>query len=109
MNCCNHNNHNGHNNNNNNSGGQKHKGHLSHMWMMLLCCGLPIILLAVVSLLGTALPGVRNVLISILPFMCPLMMVAMIPMMLRKGKNNENDRSADHNDNNVAKLPDNRE
>lgn len=90
MNCCNHNN----NNNNRNSNGHGHgvHNHLGHMWMMLLCCGLPVIVLAVISLLGTGFPGVRTALYGILPFLCPVMMIAMLPMMFIRGKNNGRDQ-----------------
>ena len=63
-----------------------HKGHMSHVWMMVLCCGAPIILLVIISLLGASFSGLRGSLLWMLPFICPIMMVFMIPMMFRKGK-----------------------
>jgi len=64
------------------------KGHLHHMWMMVLCCGAPILILGVISLLGTSFSGSRAVLTTALPFICPIMMIAMIAMMFKKDKGN---------------------
>ncbi len=66
----------------------KKKSHLNHIWMMLLCCGAPILVLFVISLLGTSFPGIKLALVSILPFLCPIMMLIMIPMMFLKSKDN---------------------
>jgi len=82
MNCCDNNKNESKNKNKN-----VHKGHMSHMWMMALCCGAPLMLLLVISLLRASFPGIRVVLIGILPFLCPVLMIFMIPMMLKKGKN----------------------
>lgn len=83
MNCCNH--------NHKNDTHKKHsaKGPMSHMWMMALCCGAPLVLLGAVSLLGAGFPAVRAVLLNILPFVCPIMMVAMLPMMFMHGRHEE--------------------
>lgn len=80
MNCCDH------NANGSNENRQKHThrgGHMSHMWMMALCCGAPIIILLAVLLLGSSLPGLKIALLSIAPFLCPIMM---IPMMFMHGR-----------------------
>lgn len=69
-------------NKNNNS----KKEHLHHMWMMVLCCGAPILLLGVISLLGTGFSGSSTILTGALPFVCPIMMLVMIAMMFKKGK-----------------------
>lgn len=53
----------------------KHKGHMLHM---ILCCGLPLLILLVLPLLGY-----KGVLLSIAPFICPIMMLVMIPMMMK--------------------------
>ncbi|HEX2985472.1 MAG TPA: hypothetical protein VHO71_01500 [Caproiciproducens sp.] len=74
-------------NKNNNS----HKGHMSHMWMMVLCCGVPLLLIALVSLFGASFPVVRVALIPVLPFLCPILMAVMIPMMFM-GHNRNCDR-----------------
>ena len=87
MNC--HGNHD--NNNNGNEHGKGHKGHLSHILMMALCCGAPILILLLVPLLSKAGgSGISKLLIGIAPFLCPLMMVFMIPMMFKGGKDKGN-------------------
>lgn len=83
MNCCNH--------NNDNKSNNSHKGHMSHMWMMVLCCGVPLLLIALVSLFGASFPVVRAALIPVLPFLCPVLMAVMIPMMFM-GRNHNCDR-----------------
>ncbi len=78
MNC--HGNHNDSGNNQN----KKHKGHLSHMLMMALCCGAPIIILLLVPfLINNGGAAIAKPLATIAPFICPIMMVFMIPMMLK--------------------------
>lgn len=67
----------------------KHKGHMSHMWMMALCCGAPMLLILLIPIIGASMPGLRNTLAAITPFLCPLMMLIMIPMMFRKEKGKE--------------------
>ncbi len=91
MNCC--------NNNNKNERTSKtgKRGHAHPMWMMALCCGAPILILAVISLLGAGAIGTKTFLAGILPFICPVMMLVMIPMMFlrikRSGQSHE-DHSA---------------
>lgn len=85
MNCCN-----DHKQDNVNKKENTHKGHMSHMWMMVLCCGAPILLLFLLPLLGTRIPGLRTALSVLIPFICPVMMVIMIPMMMKKNKGNGN-------------------
>ena len=88
MNCCDHNSNDSNGNDKKNK--HAHKGHMSHMWMMALCCGAPLILLFVVFLFGASFPALKVGLISVLPFICPIMMIGMIPMMLRKDKHDDN-------------------
>jgi hypothetical protein len=77
------------NNNKDDDAGKKHKGYLSHMLMMALCCGAPVIILLLIPFLinigGSAL---AKPLTAIAPFICPIMMVVMIPMMLKGHKKN---------------------
>jgi len=75
-------------NNKNEGTGHEHKGHFSHMWMMVLCCGAPVILLIMLPLIGSLNPGIRSNLVRLVPFICPVMMVMMIPMMLKGNKGN---------------------
>lgn len=71
----------------------KHKGHMSHILMMAFCCGAPIILLLLLPLIGTGIPWLRGALSTLIPFICPVMMIVMIPMMFRKNKGNESGNS----------------
>lgn len=74
-------------NENNQKNQRAHKGgHLSHMLMMAFCCGAPVLILLAVPLLGSSLPRLRAVLVSIAPFLCPFIM---IPMMLWHGKHDD--------------------
>lgn len=105
MNCCNHN-----PNDNQANGSHEHKGIMSHMWMMVLCCAAPLVLLVVIALLGSRIPGLKILLISILPFVCPIMMVGMIPMMFMHRKHGkkldekDNELNSSKESKNVQKL-----
>ena len=57
-----------------------HKNHFLHL---ALCCGLPLLLLV-----GLPLVGYQGILLSIAPFICPIMMFVMMPMMM-KGHNHK--------------------
>jgi len=61
---------------------KENKGHSSmkHILMMVFCCGLPILLSAVIPFLKIENTAFRVTLISIIPFLCPLIM---LPMMLK--------------------------
>lgn len=67
-----------------------HKGHMTHMKMMALCCGLPVLLLFLLPLLGY-----KGFLTGILPFLCPILMVAMMPMMMGMGRKKDEQKSMD--------------
>ncbi len=64
---------------------KENKGHSSmkHILMMVFCCGLPILLSAVIPFLKIENTAFRVTLISIIPFLCPLIM---LPMMLKGSK-----------------------
>lgn len=66
--------------NNHNGDGKKHNP-IKHMLMMSLCCGMPILIIGILPFIKIA--GVRNLLATISPFLCPLMMIFMIPMMFK--------------------------
>jgi hypothetical protein len=53
-----------------------HKNHFLHL---ALCCGLPLLLLFVLPLIGY-----QGILLSIAPFICPIMMFVMMPMMMKR-------------------------
>jgi hypothetical protein len=82
-----------HGNNSDNNKGNKHKGHLSHMLMMILCCGAPMLLLFLITILGRSNFGISGFFSRILPFLCPLMMLLMLPMMLKKDKGNKSNQN----------------
>lgn len=79
-------------NDNSNEQKGKVKGFLSYLLMMVLCCGAPIILVMLLPLLTKVSPGASTSLSKITPYLCPILMLAMIPMMLfnHRGRNNEN-------------------
>jgi len=89
-----------HGNNKNQKGSHNHSP-LKHMLHMALCCGLPIIILGALPLITRFSPGAAGILGRIAPFLCPIMMLLMLPMMLRGNKkssccntekeNNDND------------------
>lgn len=82
----------GGNNQGENNHGTEHKGHGRHMLLMILCCAIPVILLMLLPVLKINSPALK----SILPFaallLCPLMHIAMIPMMFRKDKGGNNQK-----------------
>ena len=59
---------------------------MKHILMMVLCCGLPILLIAVLPFLKIGNTAFRITLVSMIPFLCPLMMISMIPMMIKGSK-----------------------
>lgn len=105
MKCCNHNHDNSGERNN-------HKGHMSHIWMMLLCCGAPMLLLLLLPAIGSFVPRAGYLIGRLIPFLCPLMMIMMLPMMFGRNKcskeqqNNEQQNNEQHNNdqnNNIEK------
>ena len=88
MNCFNDNKH------NNSKSNKSSHNHMSHMWMMVLCCGAPVLLIILLPVLSGSYPGFKSFLTGVIPFLCPLMMLFMIPMMLKNNKGN--DEKQDH-------------
>ncbi len=72
---------------------EDNKGHnhspIKHMLHMILCCGLPILIFAALPFISRFSPGSSRILAVIAPFICPIMMIGMIPMMLGRGNNNK--------------------
>ena len=66
---------------NENTGDHKNKGHshAKHMWMMAVCCGLPIIGFLVIGAIGISMPSLETLLLII----CPIGMIGMMYMMHR--------------------------
>ena len=69
--------------NNKNEGNKKHNP-IKHMLMMVLCCGLPFIIVAALPFLSVG-TGLKAAIGGIAPFICPIMMVLMMGIMF-KGK-----------------------
>lgn len=82
MNCC-----------NDKNEEQKHEskkrlGNLKHLFMMILCCGAPLLLVSLLPVISAVIPGSENLLRTITPFLCPILMIGMIPMMVKEWKAN---------------------
>lgn len=59
---------------------------LKHMLHMAICCGLPIIIIGALPLITKFSPAAGGILEKIAPFLCPIMMLAMLPMMFGGSK-----------------------
>lgn len=55
------------------------KSHMKHMWMMVVCCGLPILGFLAIGVLGITMPSLETFLLLV----CPIGMVGMMYMMRR--------------------------
>ena len=53
--------------------------HAKHMWMMAICCGLPIIGFLAIGILGLSMPSLETLFLLI----CPIGMIGMMYMMRR--------------------------
>jgi hypothetical protein len=89
-----------HGNNNNKQGIHKHSA-LKHILHMALCCGLPIIIIGALPLISRLSPATGGILGRIAPFLCPIMMFSMLPMMFMGNKKgnccgNANENQADN-------------
>jgi hypothetical protein len=72
---------------------------IKHMLMMPLCCGLPLLILAVLPFINIGARFKAGI-AGLTPFICPLMMLVMIPMMLKAMKKedccgNKNEKDED--------------
>ncbi len=74
-----------HEDNKEKQGAQKHSP-LKHMLHMVLCCGLPIVIIGFLPLITRFSPGAAGILGKIAPFLCPIMMISMMLMMFRGNK-----------------------
>lgn len=96
-----------HGNHNKNNKGRKQKGFMSHMLMMALCCGAPIIILLLLPLLiNSGGSAIAKPLATIAPFICPIMMVFMIPMMLKGHKSGNKKECCENTKSNDKTLVD---
>ena len=65
--------------------GDKKKKGFNHMWMMAICCGLPIVGFIVIGALGITSASLERLLFWI----CPIGMIAMMFMMHRNNEHTE--------------------
>lgn len=73
-----------------NNKNREHKKHnpMKHMLMMVLCCGLPFILIGVLPFISIG-SGFKEGIAGIAPFICPVMMIFMLPMMFKSMKHGD--------------------
>jgi heme/copper-type cytochrome/quinol oxidase subunit 4 len=88
MSCCGNHNH-GSQQNEQQGHQHQHGGgkHNSHKWMMILCCVLPIVFVAILFLTNTATGSVGSALPLLLVLLCPLSHLILMPLMMKKKKN----------------------
>ena len=62
--------------------------HAKHMWMMAICCGVPILGFLAIGVIGITMPSLETILLLV----CPIGMMGMMYMMHRDSqqKNNGN-------------------
>ncbi len=70
---------------NNKSGENKNHNPIKHMLIMVLCCGLPFIIIGTLSFINIG-GAFKAGIIGITPFICPIMMVFMMGMMFKDMK-----------------------
>lgn len=94
-----------HGNNKENKGTHNHSP-IKHLLHMILCCGLPILIFAALPFISRVSPGASRILAVIAPFICPIMMIGMIPMMLGGGSNKKSSccESKENNSNTQLEL-----
>jgi hypothetical protein len=59
---------------------------LKHLAHMILCCGLPLLIILSLPYIATLNSRFATILGTITPFICPIMMFGMMFMMFRNGK-----------------------
>lgn len=59
---------------------------LKHILHMAICCGLPILIIAALPLITRFSPAGGELLSKVAPFLCPIMMLLMLPMMFKGSK-----------------------
>jgi hypothetical protein len=74
-----------HGDNKEKQGAHKHSP-LKHMLHMALCCGLPIVIVGLLPLITRFSPSAGSVVAKITPFICPIMMISMLPMLFSTNK-----------------------
>ncbi len=66
--------------------GKKEHSPIRHMLHMVLCCGLPVVILSFLPVIYRVSPALAGLLGMIAPFICPIMMGLMMFMMFRGGE-----------------------
>jgi hypothetical protein len=66
--------------------GNNNHSPLKHMFHMILCCGLPIVIIGFLPLISRISPGASKILGIVAPFICPIIMFGMFGMMFRNSK-----------------------
>jgi hypothetical protein len=86
-------------------GAHKHSP-LKHVLHMVLCCGLPILIIGLLPFIARFSPAAGGVLGRIAPFICPIMMMLMLPMMFRRDKKGSccGGKNENHGDNKPLEL-----
>jgi len=74
-----------HGNSKNEKGSHNHSL-LKHMLHMAICCGLSIIIVGALPIIARFSPAAAGIIGMITPFLCPIMMLLMLPVMLRGDK-----------------------
>lgn len=92
-----------HGNNKENKGAHNHSP-IKHLLHMILCCGLPILIFASLPFISRVSPGASRILAVIAPFICPIMMIGMIPMMLGRGSNKKSSCCENEESNSSTQL-----
>jgi hypothetical protein len=59
---------------------------IKFMLHMALCCGVPLIIISMLPLVSRLSPRFSVMLAGLAPFICPIMMLLMIPMFLKGSK-----------------------
>jgi hypothetical protein len=72
---------------------RKEHSPMKHMIHMILCCGLPIIIILSLPFIAGFSPAIAGVLGVIAPFICPVMMGGMLLMMFRGNRHSCCDKS----------------
>lgn len=72
----------------NKNGENKKHNPMKHMLMMVLCCGLPFIIIGALSFINIG-TGLKTAIGGIAPFICPIMMVLMMGMMFKDTKHKD--------------------
>lgn len=81
----------------NHEGKSAHHSPGKHMLHMVLCCGLPILILSMLPYIARISPAASRILGYVAPFICPVMMGLMIFMMFRGNKHSCCEESNDSN------------